>query len=78
MDTKMLLLIIYAAGVIINALMAYYVWDRLSAEGRLVGVHKAVLVFFIFFSFGTWIYLLITFFRSLFKYKQGHHGSGND
>lgn len=78
MDTKMLLLIIYAAGVIINALLAASVWDRLSAEGRLVGVRKAVLVFFIFFSFGTWIYLLITFFRSLFKYKQGHHGSGND
>lgn len=78
MDTKMLLLIIYAAGVVINALLAASVWDRLSAEGRLVGVRKAVLVFFIFFSFGTWIYLLITFFRSLFKYKQGHHGSGND
>lgn len=78
MDTKMLLLIIYAAGVVINALLAASVWDRLSAEGRLVGVRKAVLVFFIFFSFGTWIYLLISFFRSLFKYKQGHHGSGND
>lgn len=78
MDTKMLLLIIYAAGVVINALLAASVWDRLSAEGRLVSVRKAVLVFFIFFSFGTWIYLLITFFRSLFKYKQGHHGSGND
>lgn len=78
MDTTMLLLIIYAAGVFINALLAASVWDRLSAEGRLVSVRKAVLVFFIFFSFGTWIYLLITFFRSLFKYKQGHHGSGND
>lgn len=78
MDTKMLLLIIYAAGVVINALLAASVWDRLSAEGRLVSVRKAVLVFFIFFSFGTWIYMLITFFRSLFKYKQGHHGSGND
>ena len=78
MDTKMLLLIIYAAGVFINALLAASVWDRLSAEGRLVSVRKAVLVFFIFFSFGTWIYLLITFFRSLFKYKQGHNGSGND
>lgn len=78
MDTTMLLLIIYAAGVVINALLAASVWDRLSAEGRLVSVRKAVLVFFIFFSFGTWIYMLITFFRSLFKYKQGHHGSGND
>lgn len=78
MDTKMLLLIIYAAGVVINALLAASVWDRLSAEGRLVSVRKAVLVFFIFFSFGTWIYMLITFFRSLFKYKQGHHGSGNN
>ena len=70
MDTKMLLLIIYAAGVVINALMASCVWERLSAEDRLVGVHKAVLVFFIFFSFGTWIYLLITFFRSLFEKER--------
>lgn len=59
MNITTIILIIYVAGVIINALGAASIWDDLSDEGKLVKVRMAVIVFFVLASFATWIYMLV-------------------
>ena len=65
------ILIIYAVGVIINALAAASIYDDLKQDGQLLRVRLVALVFFVLASFGTWLYmigyLLVKLFKSIFK-----------
>lgn len=65
------ILIIYAAGVIINALAAASIYDDLKQDGQLLRVRLVALVFFVLASFGTWLYmigyLLVKLLKSIFK-----------
>lgn len=75
------ILIIYAVGVIINALAAASIWDDLKGEGRLVNVRLAVVMFFVLASFGTWVYMIAFFLvkviKEVFK-SQKTNGGKND
>lgn len=75
------ILIIYAVGVIINALAAASIWDDLKGEGRLVNVRLAVVMFFVLASFGTWVYMIAFFLvkviNDVFK-SQKTNGGKND
>ena len=65
------ILIIYAVGVIINALAAASIYDDLKQDGQLLRVRLVALVFFVLASFGTWLYmigyLLVKLFKSIFN-----------
>ena len=67
-------LIIYVAGIIINAFVAASIWDDLVEDRQLEKVRMAVLLFFVLASFATWlyafVYLLISFIKRLFKRKS--------
>lgn len=66
-------LIIYVAGVIINALAAASIWDDLTEEDKLVKVRMSVVMFYVLGSFATWIYmiayLLAYVIKGIFKKK---------
>ena len=65
------ILIIYAVGVIINALAAASIYDDLKQDGQLLRVRLVALVFFVLASFATWLYmigyLLVKLFKSIFN-----------
>lgn len=75
-------LIIYAVGVIINALAAASIRDDLKDDGRLVNVRMAVVMFFVLASFGTWVYmiayLLAKVIKGVFKPKKTDGGENDD
>lgn len=72
--TTTIFLIIYVAGVIINAFVAASIWDDLVEDRQLEKVRMAVLLFFVLASFATWlyafVYLLVSFMKRLFKRKS--------
>lgn len=67
-------LIIYAVGVLINAIVAASIWDDLMEERQLEKVRMAVLLFFVLASLATWlyafVYLLVSFMKRLFIRKS--------
>ena len=61
------LIIIYAVGVLINALVAASIYDDLKEDKVLEKVRLAALVFFVIASFATWVYAFVCFLVSFFK-----------
>ena len=68
------ILIIYCAGVLINAFAAASVWDDLKEERKLEKVKMTTLLLFVLASVLTWayaiIYLVCTIVKALIKRKQ--------
>lgn len=71
--TTTIFLIIYAAGVIINAFVAASIWGDLVEDRQLEKVRMTVIMFFVLASLATWlyafVYLLVSFMKRLFKRK---------
>lgn len=65
------IIIIYAVGVLLNALIALSIYKDLIEDNQLERVRVIVLTLFILASFLTWLYmigyLLVKFIVSLFK-----------
>lgn len=68
------ILIIYCAGVLINAFAAASVWDDLKEERKLEKVKMTTLLLFVLASVLTWayatIYLVCAIVKALIKRKQ--------
>lgn len=68
------ILIIYCAGVLINAFAAASVWDDLKEERKLEKVKMTTLLLFVLASVLTWayatIYLVCAIVKDLIKRKQ--------
>ena len=71
--TTTIFLIIYVAGILINAFVAASIWDDLVEDRQLEKVSMVVILFFVLASFATWlyafVYLLVSFIKRLFKRK---------
>lgn len=76
------LIIIYAVGVLINALVAASIYDDLKEDKVLEKVRLAALVFFVIASFATWVYALcyviVKLIKAMFKSKPKEDAKSND
>ncbi len=68
-------LIIYAIGVVLNALMAASVWDDMKEDRQLEKVRLVSIVMFIALSFITWCYAVCyLFYKNMTKPKKKNNG----
>lgn len=65
------IIIIYAAGVLLNAFFLACVWAGLRSEGRLGRVRTATVISFTLLSFGTWVFAVCYLVLSLLRKGGG-------
>jgi len=72
------ILIIYAVGVLINALIAAAIYDDMTEDKVLERIRAAVLLLYVFASFLTWVfalfYLLVWLVRRTYRYMRRDDG----